>query len=199
MLNKLFLWFSEITAFPFLFLYFKLKIIGRENLKKIKGPLLIISNHTSYWDAILIHYVIPFRRLFFMTNSLTLNNKIISFILSLYGAYQIDKEDPKLEGVDLSIDKIKKGHIVVMYPEGKIYKELHEFKKGAAIIASETNVDVLPVYVSGKYSFFKRTKITIGNLIKIDSLNIKTDDKIERIDIINDILYTKVAELKEQE
>lgn len=40
-------------------IFIDFEIIGQENIKNLKGPLLILANHKSYWDPQLVNNAFP--------------------------------------------------------------------------------------------------------------------------------------------
>jgi 1-acyl-sn-glycerol-3-phosphate acyltransferase len=58
---------------------------------------------------------------------------------------------------------LKNGKVLNIYPEGEraFDGELHDFKKGAAILASELDLPILPVAIDGLYKVWARGTLQI--------------------------------------
>ena len=52
---------ARLVLVPFFLLYFRLSRIGREH-GKVKGPLIVASNHRSFLDPFVIGASLPWRR-----------------------------------------------------------------------------------------------------------------------------------------
>ena len=65
-----------------------------------------------------------------------------------------------------------------MFPEGGILKKKEDLrnkvKNGAVYISAETNVDILPVFITRRPHLFQRVYVVIGDAIKIPT-EIKDD------------------------
>lgn len=196
----IFLLFSKFSASPFLFLFFKLKVKGRENIKDVDGPMLIVTNHTSYWDGILLQFLFFFKKIAFIAKSDVISNsKILSWFLSLYGVFSISHTDKSISILDKMIELINKGENVVIFPEGKINKTLQPFKKGAAYVAQKTDITILPMYISGKYGIFRRITVTLDTPFKVSDLELTKTEDLSNINQINTILYNRIKKLSTEE
>lgn len=189
-IEKIINYFAGITQFctwPILFvifnLFFKFDISGRDNLKKLKAPFIIIANHSSYYDSFLFRIILgaftPFLPLRFMAvksfDSRWMNMLssigVIDFIYSLFGVFTVV---PGL-GINKNLEKAKriifsKGNVVI-YPEGRVNKSdyIGLFKDGAAVLYQRTQVDIIPISIRKlkDNNFRKKLIINIGQKIDI--------------------------------
>ena len=137
-----------------------IQVNGLEHLRHLDGPCVFIANHTSHLDTLLIHGVMPRsirRRLFFGAaqdrwfvrgkKKLELQPWYQSLVLGNFpilrggGARALSYAHWLLE---------KKQH-VFLFPEGTraVGDELGQFKMGAALLAIENDIPVVPLYLSG--------------------------------------------------
>jgi 1-acyl-sn-glycerol-3-phosphate acyltransferase len=113
-------------------LHFKdFQIIGRQNLPK-SGPFLLVSNHITRWDGLIVYELID-RPANFMVSP----NELLGLqgtVLSSMGAFPAD---PRFDLISHAMRVFKKGEGVVVFPEGNIFRDstTHPFKTGAAKIA----------------------------------------------------------------
>src|SRR3989344_914518 len=200
-MRKYFAGVTQFLSWPFTFLvfyiFFNLKINGRENLQKLKPPFIIISNHISFYDSFVFRLILdpfttklPLRfmgvRKFdrFYLNILA-QLGIVDIVYALFGVFVVEPG----KGMDKNLEEarriIKSGGNVVIYPEGSIVNggKIDEFKLGAAVLARETSAPVLPISLRlGKKKFFNTEfVINIGESIKINN-------NIPPIEITNDFL-----------
>jgi len=138
----------------------EVRVEGIEHLEGIDGPCVLIGNHTSHLDTLLVHHALPRRlrsKLYFAAaqdrwfvkgkKKLTLQPWYQSLVLGNF---------PILRGGGaraLSYARwlLGKRQIVFVFPEGTraTADELGEFKLGAALLALEHDVPVVPIYLSG--------------------------------------------------
>ncbi|MCH2021698.1 MAG: 1-acyl-sn-glycerol-3-phosphate acyltransferase [Saprospiraceae bacterium] len=120
--------------------------INRENAHLDK-PALIIANHQSFLDIILILMLHP--KIIIMTNNWVWNSPIFGRVIRFADFYPSDA------GAKNSANKLQelvnKGYSVMVFPEGTRSKtgKIARFKKGAFYIAEQLSLDVLPIVLHG--------------------------------------------------
>jgi len=182
-----FLRISQFLTWPIAYVYFHsiyhLRVNGRENLKKVISPFIIIVNHFSFVDSFLFRLILGFRTphlpLRFMAvehfNWRWLNFlSEIGVIPFLYGIFGVFVVVPG-RGLEKNLERAKeiiaqKGNIVI-YPEGKIVVDhtIAPFRSGSAVLAIETNTPVIPVSLrlGAKRLFRKELVVNIGEAINL--------------------------------
>jgi 1-acyl-sn-glycerol-3-phosphate acyltransferase len=87
------------------------------------------------------------------------------------GVIPVDRDRKNSRALDATTEKLKKGKLIGIFPEGTINHSLTPlpFKFGAARMAQKAGVPVIPAVINGKYSIFKKNsiKITFGKPIRI--------------------------------
>ena len=137
------------------------------------GPALIISNHVSFVDALVITAACH-RPIRFVMDHQIFNWPILSFVFKAGRAIPIAsaKDDPVL--LERAFDEVSAalagGELVAIFPEGKITSdgELCPFRPGISRILERNPVPVIPVALSGLWGsiFSKRDGRPLGNLWK---------------------------------
>ena len=134
---------------------------GIENIPE-EGPALLICNHVSFVDALVIMAASP-RPVRFVMDHQVFKTPIISFIFRTAKAIPIAsaKEDEAL--LNAAYDKVAEalaaGDLVGIFPEGRITDngEIHPFRGGIKRIIDRTPVPVVPMALRGLWgSFFSR-------------------------------------------
>ena len=140
---------------------YRIKNVGIENIPN-KGAAVIVSNHISFVDALLLAGQIR-RPVRFVMYYKIFQNPFLNFIFKTAKAIPIAsyKEDPELlEKAYAEISKeLEAGNLVGIFPEGAISKdgEMLPFKKGIEKILEKNPVPVVPVALRGLWgSFFSR-------------------------------------------
>ncbi len=132
------------------------KVNGLENWKNLKGNVLIIANHTSFLDAVLLWVYLP-DNLYFAIDTYVSQKWWVKPFLHLVKYFPIDPTNPM--AVKSIIEEVKSGKPVVIFPEGRITTTggLMKIYPGPAMIADKSDAQLLPVYLEGsQYSLFSR-------------------------------------------
>jgi len=140
---------------------YRIKVRGLENIPET-GPVLIVCNHVSFMDPLVIGGSVR-RPVRFVMDHNIFKIPVMSFIFRTARAIPIapGHQDPAaLQRAFDQIDaELADGEIVCIFPEGKLTKhgELNEFKKGVEKILERRPVPVVPMALRGLYgSFFSR-------------------------------------------
>lgn len=136
------------------------------NIERIpeQGPAVLVCNHVSYMDAIVIMAYSPRPIRFVMDHSI-FKIPFLSWVFRTAKAIPIApaKEDPWLMEkafVDIA-QALHEGDLVCIFPEGKLTRdgEINEFKGGVMKIIERTPVQVIPMALRGLWgSFLSRDK-----------------------------------------
>ncbi|HEY9764786.1 MAG TPA: lysophospholipid acyltransferase family protein [Chroococcales cyanobacterium] len=153
--------FLRITLAPLFKLLFRLEVSpafqGNE-----KGAV-VISNHCSNLDPLALSLAIELP-LAFMAKIEIFKNPLIAAFISACGAFPVQRGGGGRPAIEAAIAQARAGKMVAMFPEGTRSRDgkMAPFKAGAAIIALEAGVPILPVFIQGSFralprgSFFPR-------------------------------------------
>jgi acyl-[acyl-carrier-protein]-phospholipid O-acyltransferase/long-chain-fatty-acid--[acyl-carrier-protein] ligase len=127
---------------------FRTKVTGFKNFKKAGSKVLIIANHTSLWDGVIMAAFMPERITFAITSAWT-GKWFMPIIRLLVDFYPLDPTNPL--SIRNLIEEIKKGRKVMIFPEGRISLtgKIMQVYDGAAMIAAKANAKLLPVRIRG--------------------------------------------------
>ncbi|MDT5013721.1 MAG: hypothetical protein QOH57_5338 [Mycobacterium sp.] len=167
----------------------RISYYGLENIPA-KGGAVIAINHTSYvdWMPAAIAAYKRKRRLRFMIKAEMADVKIVGFLMRGTSMIPVDRR-AGAGAYGAAVDALRRGELVGVYPEATISRsfELKEFKTGAARMAREAGVPIIPLIAWGaqrmwtkdhpRKLFFNRIPITaiVGDpLHPIDSA-VQTD------------------------
>jgi 1-acyl-sn-glycerol-3-phosphate acyltransferase len=131
----------------------KFTVTGVENLPRTGGAVLAI-NHTSYFDFTLAG--LPTyqqglgRKVRFMAKKEVFDHKIGGPLMRSFRHIPVDREQGA-ESFAEACQKLREGELVGVYPEATISRsfEIKELKSGAARMAIEANVPIIPHIVWG--------------------------------------------------
>jgi len=170
------------------------EVQGLSNLPA-KGGLVLVSNHVSYWDPVVIGCAIN-RRVNFMAKSELFTIPLLGAVIRAVGTFPVRRNQSDRTAIRKAINLLEEGQIVGIFPEGTRSRtgELLKPHLGAAMLALKAGVPFLPVAVKGTKGFIG--KITI----KIDKpIFYRTDKKVSRADLENasERVMARIAELLE--
>ena len=140
---------------PFTFLlcklFFRVRVTGRENIPR-HGGVLLISNHASYLDPVLLGITFP-RPLYFFARSDLFQHCIFGWLIRTLHAFPVHIDKLDKDAIEHAIKKLTRGKTVVVFPEGTRSRTgaLRPGQAGAGFLAVKAKVPVLPVYLRGTY------------------------------------------------
>jgi 1-acyl-sn-glycerol-3-phosphate acyltransferase len=118
--------------------YFRhLKVTGQENIPRT-GPIILAPTHRSRWDALLIPYAagkpVTGRDLRFMVTEDEMKG-IQGWFIRRLGGFPVNTRNPGVGSFRHSVELLRNGEALVIFPEGDIYREFQPLKPGIARIA----------------------------------------------------------------
>jgi 1-acyl-sn-glycerol-3-phosphate acyltransferase len=163
--------------------FMRVQIESKEDLKKLKRPLIIAANHASWTDVFLIATAFPFSAKIFPIRYACLN-KIFYFPLTLplvwlLGSFPIKRGIGLEKSLKHPIKILENKGVVGIFPEGRrqriIDTEPSRPKRGVAYLALKTKTKILPIKIEGQAGmrfskFFLRKykiKIKIGQVFSL--------------------------------
>lgn len=136
-------------------LLFRVRVNGLEHIPA-QDRLLIIANHESFLDGLLLGLYLP-KRATFVVHSEVLNNPFFRLVLKLTPYLAVNPTSPL--AMKQVIQRLNAGENVVIFPEGRITLTgaLMKVYDGPGFVAAKTGVRILPVRVEGAaQSYFGR-------------------------------------------
>lgn len=125
--------------------------LGLENIPD-RGGAVVAINHTSYidWAPSALAAYRRHRRLRFMIKEEMTRVKFVNFLIKHTGTIPVDRR-AGAGAYAVAVQRLRAGELVAVYPEATISRsfELKEFKSGAARMAIEAQVPIIPLIVWG--------------------------------------------------
>ena len=152
---------------PVIYLLFWPKIIGKKNTRH-KGRAVVIANHFSFWDPLLIAVIFK-RQVYWMGKIELFKSRIARMFFNAVKAFPVRRGEGDLAAIRHAFRILKAEKLFGIFPEGTRIKtgEIGRFEPGTAMIALKNNAPVIPVYIKGKYKLFRRMKVIIGEPIML--------------------------------
>lgn len=148
------LWFSRWT---FMFL-FRGRTFGREHLPRSGGALLV-SNHQSYFDPIIIGMCLE-REANHMARDSLFRNRWFSALIRYLNAFPVKRDTADLGAIKEAIRRLKSGAALIVYPEGTRSRDgdIGPMHGGVIVIARRSGVPIVPTLVLGPYECWPRDR-----------------------------------------
>ena len=137
---------------------YRIKVRGLENIPE-KGPAVLVCNHVSFMDALVIGGSVR-RPVRFVMDHNIFKIPVLGFIFRTARAIPIApaREDPTAlqKAFDRIDAELADDEIVCIFPEGKLTRdgEMNEFKKGVEKILERRPVPVVPMALRGLWGSF---------------------------------------------
>lgn len=114
------------------------------------GPLIIVSNHLSWFDIPLIGIAIP-RQISFMAKKEYFHSRFHRHLVDLYGGFTVERGAVDGTALRKAFDVLDGGRCLGLFPEGTRSKslQLQQGHVGTAFIALHKNAYILPIGISG--------------------------------------------------
>lgn len=128
------------------------KIINEEKLPQ-DGQFLLVSNHRSVIDPLIVELAVEHTNLFghWISKKELYNSFFFGLFVRNGGSVLLDRDSTQMGGFFTDIKKcVKAGDSIYIFPEGtrnKTESELGEFKEGSRIIAVKNRLPMLPVFI----------------------------------------------------
>lgn len=177
-------------------IYIKNKKVTKKPKNLYKGKFIIISNHKSYKDPVIILNTFWKRRISFIALDKFFETKLGNFIFKGFGCIKINRESPSLKTFKEVKNVLNRGHLIGIFPEGKIGKEekIDNFKSGAVLFSLMNDCPIVPIYIAKRNHWYNRQRVYIGDKIYPDRNNLSPS--LDQINNFSKILREKELELK---
>ena len=150
------------------------KAYGLENVPAVGGVVYAI-NHLHWIDIPLVGVVSP-RTVWFVAKAEAANNPALGWFLRLHGAIAIRRGESDRDAVRRMREEARNGHVVGLFVEGTRQRDGRPgpAQPGAAMVALQENVPVIPVAVYGTQYWhvgnFKPCSVAFGEPVTFEGL-----------------------------
>lgn len=122
------------------------------------GPVLIASNHQSHLDPPLVSLCNTKRPTHFLARAGLFRFRPFGWLISALNSVPIKEESGDLAAIREILTRLEMGVPVIMFPEGSRSPDgqIHEFKRGIALLLKRAKCPVVPVAVEGCFDAWPR-------------------------------------------
>ena len=170
------------------FFYLHLRIRNRRVVPG-KGPVLLVSNHSSHLDPPLVGFSCM-RRVLYLAKAELFEVPVIGRSIRSLGAFPIRRGGGDRAALRVSIELLRAGNCLLMFPEGSRSQDgaLREAQNGVAMLLNQVpEALVVPLRIDGSYASWppgkkfprpSRVTITYGVPFRVADLpNLPTEKK----------------------
>ncbi len=195
--------FVKLTGWPAQLLCFRTKVYYEDRgvqSRRIKGPAILLSNHTSVYDYAVYLFVFFGRTLRFQMAEVLFERKLLGGLLRRLGGIYVNRNAFDFGFVAKSEEILRQGGVVGIFPESRLPRKGEErplpFRPSAAFLALASGVPVIPVYTDGSYFRLKRARVIIGKPITADALPDGARNDRETIAAVSQLFRERIIELE---
>ena len=183
---------------------YRLRVEGIDRIPE-RGPALLICNHVSFVDPIVISAACK-RPVRFIMDASIFRIPVLNTIFRGMKAIPVApaKEDPDVyeRAFATAAQELRNGQLVCIFPEGRLTKDGHvaEFRPGILRILKETPVPVIPLAVSNLWgSMFSRHSKSLWKRLPrryLARIKLAVGEPVQPNDVDLERLRERVLELR---
>lgn len=167
---------------------------GKKYKGRVRGGAIIAANHTSFADPFLVGVTFWYRRTYFLVAEVVMRNKLVAWLLRGVGAIRIDRNKVDIDAINKSVDKLKHGYLLTMFPQGGIThrEQIDSVKSGAILMAMRAGVPIVPIHIMPRDKWYKCKVVVVGEPIDPAKLCTKKMPSTADIKMITDRLVQEM-------
>ena len=125
-----------------------LQVIGAE-LFPARGRAIVVSNHISWMDPLVLGAALEDRQIFFMAKMELFHKPFVGRFIQRLGAFPVDRGGSDRKALRYALELLDAENVVGIYPEGKRTEAgaMREWQPGVALLASKSGAPLVPVAI----------------------------------------------------
>jgi long-chain acyl-CoA synthetase len=170
-----------LLAWPATYLLAAPRVRGWENLRGLKGPVLVVANHVTYLDIAWVLPALPAR--FRNRLATAMDGELLArmrrppremnwfgrfherldyfLALSLFNVFPLPQQSGFLKSFSFAGDLADRGWSILVFPEGKTTQDgrMIPFRSGVGLLAKHLNIPVVPMRLDGLFDLKKEHRM----------------------------------------
>lgn len=148
-------------------LFFRLKVTGQQNIPQ-DGPFIIVANHSSLLDPIILGVSIK-HKIIFVAAAYLFEIHWLGYLLRKANSIPVQREND-IKAIKQSLKILQRGGVLGIFPEGGVDRQKDDLpiKAGAAYLATKVGVPIVPIRIKGADKALPRGAKFIRSLNKIE-------------------------------
>ncbi|MBQ7039162.1 MAG: 1-acyl-sn-glycerol-3-phosphate acyltransferase [Clostridia bacterium] len=151
---------------------------GLENFDMEKG-FILCANHISNWDVVALYLACP-RLINFMAKAELFKFKPFGWLLKKLGAFPVRRGENDITAIKTAMKVLKDSEVLGIFPQGTRGSDDDQAKGGAVLIASKTNVPIVPAAIIADYKIFHPVRIIMGEPVDVSADHRLTGEEIQQ-------------------
>lgn len=149
--RPLFYWTIKTIAWPVTRVYVRLRVAGMRHVPQ-EGPCIVVANHASYMDAIVLGSAFP-RRISFLITSPIYRMLRLRWFYYMMGAIPVAPDSADPGALKAALRTLRHGGVVGIFPEGQRMEngQIGSGKGGVALLASRSGAPIVPAAIVGAH------------------------------------------------
>lgn len=170
--------FARAILTVFSAIFYPCKIVNKE-LADIKGPLIIMCNHQSLMDPVLLAVKLNQHVIHFIGKRELTKNKALKWIVEHLHMIAVSRHQSDLSAMRAAGTVLKEGKVLGIFPEGgrRQGPSMEEIETGVSVLTLRHKAPLLPVYITGRPRPFRRTKMIVSSPLPYEDLAQRGIDK----------------------
>lgn len=166
-------------------IFFRFRILHRERMIQT-GPVILASNHQSYFDPPLAGNASD-RAIYFLARRSLLNVPVLGWLLPKLNVIPVDQEGVDRSALKGIIRVLKRGECALLFPEGSrtVDGKLQPAQPGVGLIIARTMAPVVPMRIFGAHEALPRSggfrfhpiTVVVGEPIYFSETDLQPRDK----------------------
>ncbi len=160
-------------------LLFSFRVTGSKHVP-LDGPFLLCANHASYLDALFLAASLPypaFRKIFFLGATKYTRKSFQRWFARMIHGVAVDAGANAGSGLRMAAEGLDRGLVLCVFPEGhrSVDGNLLPFHHGPSIVATQKNLPILPVGITGTHEVWGRG----SSRIRLHPVEVRIGPKID--------------------
>lgn len=123
-----------------------------------EGPVLLVSNHQSFFDPILVGLGSHRRQFAAMARSTLFDHPIFAWLIRSLNAIPVVQGESDLKAMRKCVEVLKQGQALLIFPEGErsTTGKTQAFATGTMLLIKRAKPTVMPVALDGAFAVYPR-------------------------------------------
>ena len=160
--SVLFIYWWDLSSFIcelYIRVFHRIAVLGFARVPE-SGPLILVSNHQSYFDPMIDNILASKRPYTGIAGAHLIGFKPFGLLLKSYGTVFVSSSAGDKGSLKVALEELKKGRTILIYPEGSRTHDglLQPFEKGLLLLLRRSRAPVLPIGIDGAFDVWPRAR-----------------------------------------
>jgi len=140
-------------------LLFRYRVWGRGKVPG-RGGALLVSNHQSFFDPVLVAVGLP-RQVHYLARESLFRYAPFRWLIRSLNAFPVRREGVDLGALRKAVAWLERGELVLVFPEGTRTADggIRPLRRGVGLLARQAEVPVVPVVIDGAFEAWPRHRL----------------------------------------